>query len=209
MAPRMRCELPSWGDVYELARTVAFRIHDDAYRPDLIIAIGRGGYTPGRLLADFLHQKELTSFRIEHYTAGATREEAARVVGGLVEGLDGRRVLVADDVNDSGDTLEAAVAHVLDRGAGAVRTAVLQEKETTRHPADYVAERIQEWRWIVYPWAVIEDVTGFIRRMDPPPADPAEAAGRLAELYGIRLPERTLRDVFRLMPGDAVVEVEA
>lgn len=209
MAPRMRCELPSWEEVYELARALAFRLHDDGYRPDLIVAIGRGGYTPGRLLADFLHLEDLTSFRIQHYTSGAARQERARVIGGLTEELGDRSVLIADDVNDSGDTLAAAVAHVREQGAGAVRTAVLQEKETTGHPADYVAEAVQEWRWIVYPWAVIEDVTGFVRRMDPPPQDLAEAAARLEELYGVRLPERTLRDVFRLLPGGAAPETGA
>lgn len=202
MPERMRCELPSWEKIYDLARELAFRIRDDGFDPDLIVAIGRGGYTPGRLMADFLHKKELTSFRVQHYSAGATREPEARVVGSLDQDLSGRRVLIVDDVNDSGETLEAAVAFVRDRGAAEVRTAVLQEKGTTVFATDYVGEHVEEWHWIVYPWAVIEDVTEFLLQMQPVPRSPAEAAPRLAELYGIRLPARTLEDVFRLMPED-------
>lgn len=200
MPERMRCELPSWDDVYELALRLALRVRDGGYRPDLIVAIGRGGYTPGRLMADFLHKKALTSFRIEHYAAGATPEPEARIVGPLEEDLAGRHVLVVDDVNDSGETLRAAVAHVRERRADDVRTAVLQEKSTTGFRADFVAEPVEEWRWIVYPWAVVEDVTQFLHGMDPVPRSPAEAAPPLAELYGIHLPERTLQAVFRLMP---------
>jgi hypoxanthine phosphoribosyltransferase len=202
MAERMRCELPTWDEVYELAREVAFRVHDDGLDPGLIVAIGRGGYTPARILADFLHKKELTSFRVQHYSAGATREARARVMGDLDQNLAGLSVLVVDDVNDSGDTLEAATGFVRERGATDVRTAVLQQKSSTHYEADYVARYVEDWRWIVYPWAVIEDVTEFLRRMDPRPRDPAEAAPRLAALYGIRLPARTLDDVFRLMPED-------
>lgn len=198
----MRCELPTWDEVYDLSRRVAFRVVEDGYAPDILVAIGRGGYTPGRLLADFLHEKSLTSFRIEHYTAGAVKREEARVVGSLDEDLSGRRVLVVDDVNDSGETLEAAAGFVRERSAPEVRTAVLQEKATTGFTADYVAERVEEWRWIVYPWAVIEDVTGFLRRMDPRPETVAEAARRLEDAYGMRVPERTLEDVFRLWPGE-------
>lgn len=200
MSERIPCELPTWDDVYELARDLALRIRADGFDPDLIVAIGRGGYTPGRLMADFLHKKELTSFRIRHYGAGATREPEARVVGSLDDDLAGRSVLVVDDVNDSGETLEAAVAFVRARGAGAVRTAVLQQKGTSRFRADYVAAHVGDWRWIIYPWAVVEDVTAFVQAMEPPPRSPAEAAPRLAERHGIHLSERTLEDVFRLMP---------
>lgn len=200
MPERMRCELPSWDEVYRLALDLALGIRESGFHPDLIVAIGRGGYTPGRLMADFLHKKELTSFRIQHYTAGASREPEASVVGSLDEDLSGRRVLVVDDVNDSGETLRVAVAHVRERGAAEARTAVLQEKDTTGFPADHVAERVAEWRWIVYPWAVVEDVTEFLRGMDPVPRNPAEAAPRLAELHDVHLPEHQLRAIFRFMP---------
>ncbi len=201
MGRQMRCELPTWEEVYDLSRRLAFRVVEDGYAPDILVAIGRGGYTPGRLLADFLHKKALTSFRIEHYTAGAKKHEEARVVGSFDDDLSGLRVLVVDDVNDSGETLEAAVGFVRNRGAAAVRTAVLQEKSTTGFAADYTAQRVEEWRWIVYPWAVIEDVTAFLRRMEPRPDSVPEAARRLEEDLELRVPERTIEDVFRLWPG--------
>ncbi len=203
MAEEMRCELRSWQEVYDLALELAFRIRDDGFDPDLILAIGRGGYTPGRLLADFLHKKALASFRVRHYTAGAHREREARVVGSPDAEVAGARVLVADDVNDSGETLGAATSFLRELGAAEVRTAVLQEKENTSFSADYVGGRVETWRWIIYPWAVIEDVTSFLSAMEPRPAGVAEAARALEDGYGIRPADETLEAVFRLWPAEA------
>ena len=203
MAEVMRCELRSWQEVYDLALALAFRIRDDGFDPDLILAIGRGGYTPGRLLADFLHKRGLASFRIQHYTEGAHREPEARVVGTPDADVAGARVLVADDVNDTGETLEAATAFLRGRGATEVRTAVLQEKETTSCPADYVGGRVESWRWIIYPWAAIEDLTGFLREMDPRPGSVPEAARALEAAYGSRPTDQILEAVFRLWPDAA------
>ncbi len=207
MAEGMRCELRSWQEVYDLALELAFRIRDDGFDSDQIVAIGRGGYAPGRLLADFLHKKALSSFRVQHYTAGAHREREARVVGSFDADLPGARVLLVDDVNDSGETLEAATAFLGERGAAEVRTAVLQEKETTSFHADYVGDRVETWRWIIYPWAVVEDVTGFLADMDPRPEGVAAAARALEAGYGIRPPDAMIEAVFRLWP-DAAGEAE-
>ena len=67
----LHCDLISWDEVHGLARNLAFSIHEAGFRPDLLVAIGRGGYVPGRLLADYLHMKNLTSCRVAHYGAGA------------------------------------------------------------------------------------------------------------------------------------------
>jgi len=196
----MQCELPSWDEVYDLARELAARVREEGFDPDVIVAVGRGGYTPGRILADFLHKKDLASFRVQHYRGGGVREEGARVVGGLDRDLTDLRVLVVDDVNDSGDTLKAAVGFLAEREVAEVRTAVLQQKATSTFDADFVARFVEEWRWIVYPWAVIEDLTEFVLGMDPVPRTAQEAAPRLAESYGIQVPERTLADVFGFLP---------
>jgi len=68
----------SWATVHGLARRLAAKIADSGYRPDLIVAIGRGGYVPGRLLSDWLGIMDLTSFKIEHYRH-AEKQRAAQV----------------------------------------------------------------------------------------------------------------------------------
>lgn len=190
-----RCEIVSWHAVHALARRLAHRVIDSGYRPEVIVAIGRGGLVPGRLLSDLLGQMDLTSFKIEHYRhAGKLR--AARVRYPLAAAVAGRRVLLVDDVADSGETFAVALEHLASRGApAAVKSAVLHYKTVSPYRPDFYARRVRNWRWIIYPWALAEDVGSCLRAMQPPPADAAEAARRLAAAHGIRLRRDLLTDL--------------
>lgn len=192
------CEIVGWGRFYALARKLARRVRDSGYRPDILVAVERGGYMPARILSDFLDIMDLASFKIEHYHG--TRKGARAVVRyPLSADLDGRRVLLVDDVSDSGDTFAVALAHLATRGTPAeVRSAVLHHKIVSPYVPDYYAQRVVKWRWLIYPWAIAEDVGGFIRAMRPRPASLAEAARRLSATHGVRLPEAVLRDVMAM-----------
>ena len=111
----MQCELVSWENFYQLARGLALTIHKSGYLPDTIIAIARGGVVPGRVLCDFLAIMELASFRIEHYH-GTRKESLARIKYPLVADLNGKRVLVVDDVGDTGETFVVAIEHIRQQG---------------------------------------------------------------------------------------------
>jgi hypothetical protein len=193
-----RCEVISWSSFYDLARRLARKIRDSGYQPEVIVAIGRGGYVPGRILSDLLGQMDLTSFKIEHYHH-ARKQHAARVRYPLATDVAGRRVLLVDDVADSGETFAVALKHLNSRGAPAeIRSAVLHYKTISPYVPDYYAQKVLKWRWIIYPWAVTEDVGSFIRDMDPKPASADEAARRLATDHGIRLPRKVLSDLLTL-----------
>ncbi len=75
------------------------------------------------------------------------------------------------------------VSRVLERYQAAVRDTVAGSH--TGHRADFRTEEIQEWRWVLYPWAVVEDVGQFIREMKPVPEDREEIRRRLKEQYGL------------------------
>jgi hypothetical protein len=193
-----RCEIVSWNRFHELARRLAKKIVASGYRPDIIVAIGRGGYVPGRVLSDWLGLMDLTSFKIEHYHR-TRREKAARVRYPLTADLKGRRVLLVDDVADSGETFAVALRHLAECGPPAeVRSAVLHYKTVSPYKPDYCAMTVRKWRWIVYPWAVAEDVGTFLREMDPPPADADDAARRLLAERGARVPRKVLADLLAL-----------
>lgn len=190
-----RCELVSWSRFHTLARRLTHLIRASGFRPDTIVAIGRGGYMPARILSDFLEVLDLTSFKIEHYHA--TRKDRQAIVRyPLNADLRGRRVLLVDDVTDSGDTFAVALDHLAACGPPAVvRSAVLHHKVVSPYVPDYYAQKVVKWRWIIYPWAVAEDVGSFIRAMTPRPADATEIGHRLAAEHGIRLPPRLLQDI--------------
>ena len=155
----------SWEDFAILARTLAHRIKQSRFRPDLVIAIGRGGYVPARLVCDFLLQDMLTSFKVEHWGMAAQEKPAVVVRFPLAVDIRNKTVLVIDDVTDTGKTLERALTYLKGLNPKEIRTAVLQHKVTSSFHPDYYAREEHEWRWIINPWAVHEDVVGFIERV--------------------------------------------
>ncbi|WP_043117294.1 phosphoribosyltransferase [Solemya velum gill symbiont] len=199
MAERLRCELVSQETVYDLVYKLAEEIRASDYHPDLVVAISRGGFTPARVLCDVLGLFNLTSIRVVHYSKAAVHEQQAFVKYPLCMDVAGQRILLVDDVNDTGDTLKIARSHLESLGPTEVRIAVLHEKSCSPVRAEYVAESLDKWHWLIYPWAVVEDVGGFLLEMTPPSADSDQAADWLLNTYGLRLPEDQLSHLLSLI----------
>jgi hypoxanthine phosphoribosyltransferase len=197
MQRSFRVEFVSWGRITNLVHTLANRIHDSGYQPDIVIAIARGGYVPARLLCDHLDSYNLTSMRITHYTSGVEKGEAARLSMPLNTDIQDLRVLLVDDVDDTGDTLQLALDHLHSFGPAEIKVAVLHHKHISTIVPDFYAQKIISWRWLTYPWAIIEDVRGFIQKMEPRPATAEEAVKRIKSEYGLKVPMRIMKDVYR------------
>ncbi len=195
----MRCELISWSEVQRLCQRLALLIRASGYRPEVVVAIGRGGYVPARLVCDCLDIMALTSIKIEHYLSGADRQAQAVIRYPLCIDVTDKRVLLVDDVNDSGDTLEVAGRHLQSFAPAEIRTAVMHHKTTTHYAVDYCARKIIKWRWLIYPWAVTEDISGFLQRLSPKPATMDAARQKLAEHFNIKISRQRLKDVYTFM----------
>lgn len=190
MQSSLHCELVGWGQVERLARKLADKIQKAAYQPDIVVAIARGGYVPARLLCDYLDIFNLTSIRIIHYAAGADQLPGARLSMGLCTDIRDLKVLVVDDVSDTGDTLQLAMRHIQDYKPANIKLAVLHHKVVSQVHPDFYGQKLVKWRWLTYPWAIHEDVGQFIARMSPQPGSVAEAMQRLQDEYRIKVPER-------------------
>lgn len=159
------CQLVSWDEAFWLSRDLAKIIKSSGYHPDLVIAVGRGGFVPARIVCDFMLQSLLTSIKIEHWGIAAHKQEMAKVKFPLAANLDGLKVLIIDDVTDTGETLRVAASHVKEKGPADIRTGVLQHKVASSFKPDYFANLVKEWKWIIYPWAAHEDLVGFAKRV--------------------------------------------
>jgi uncharacterized protein len=147
---------------YELfgtaARELAQTIADDGFRPDAIVAIARGGLTLAGALGYALDVKMLGSLNVEFYTGVEERLDEPIVLPPTLDRgeLAGKRVLLADDVSDSGRTL-SLVLQLLQAGGGEVRTVCLYSKPGTVQRPDYVWRTTD--RWIMFPWSSQGPVT--------------------------------------------------
>lgn len=74
----IRCELISWGRFDQLARGLVRIVQNAGFHPDIIVAIGRGGCLPARVLSDYLDIFDLTNIKVEHYH-GVHKERIAKV----------------------------------------------------------------------------------------------------------------------------------
>ena len=150
-------ETLSWLEFGSASRELARRIADDGYEPDLILSIARGGLLVGAALGYALDVKNTWTMNVEFYTGVDERLDVPMIlppVPDLVD-LDAARMLIADDVADTGETLRL----VKDFCAGKVaevRCAVLYEKPHSAVRCDYVWRRTD--RWIDFPWSAREPV---------------------------------------------------
>lgn len=141
---------------YELFGTsvthLAQSVVDSGYEPDVILGIARGGLGLAMGLGYALDVKNLSTVNVEFYTGVDQRLDVPIMLPPTPQAVDlsGLKVLIADDVSDSGRTLELVrdffSGHVVE-----ARTAVIYEKPWTVVHADYVWRRTE--RWIDFPWS--------------------------------------------------------
>lgn len=137
----------------ELAQTIA----DSGFAPDMILSIARGGLGLGMGLGYALAVKNLSVVNVEFYTGVDERLDVPIMLPPTPAAIDmtGMKVLIADDVADTGRTLELVQQFCADHVAEA-RTVVIYEKPQSVIKPDY-AWRITE-QWIDFPWSVLPPV---------------------------------------------------
>ncbi len=199
MSDKTGYELISWMEVQRLCLRLADMIITSGYQPEIIIAIARGGYVPARLLCDYLDIMDLTSIKIEHYLSLANKKEQATIRYPLCTDIKNRRVLLVDDINDSGDTLDIAVNHLNSFQPDEIRIAVMHHKIVSHFSVDYYARKIIKWRWVTYPWAITEDIGNLLRQISPPPENIEKAQQQLMQQFGIHISRKRLKQVCILL----------
>ena len=148
----------SWAEFGEATRDLARSIADDGYEPDLILSVARGGLLVGAALGYALDVKNAWTMNVEFYTGVDERLDVPMIlppVPDLID-LETARVLIADDVADTGETLALVKGFCIGK-VGEVRCAVLYEKSKTIVTCDYVWKRTD--LWIDFPWSAEAPVT--------------------------------------------------
>lgn len=153
----------TWSLFGQAGRELAQQVADDGFRPDLILAIARGGLFIAGALGYALNVKNLHVMNVEFYTGVDERLEMPVVLPPVPQPVDlsGARVLVADDVADTGATLKLVKDFCLDHVAE-VRCAVIYEKPATSVHCEYVWRHTD--KWINFPWSVEDPVVNAVNR---------------------------------------------
>lgn len=145
-------EILDWATYGVAIRQLAQQVADDGFRPDMILAIARGGLFCAGSLGYALSVKNLYVMNLEFYTGVDSRLDVPVMLPPYMDKFDltDANVLVADDVADTGHTLKAVYDFTKDVVAEA-RTAVLYEKSHSLVKCDYVWKHTDQW--INFPWS--------------------------------------------------------
>lgn len=159
------CYVLDYDDIANYAYQTALKIRESDWRPEAIIGIARGGWVHARIQCDLLGVKNLHSVKVDHWGVTATRDGKAKLSCPLVGDVGDMKVLVVDDITDTGESLMTAVRHIKETGNPAeVKTATLMHIVGSKFIPDYYGVEVT-WAWEIWPWNFFEDLTALIMKI--------------------------------------------
>lgn len=137
----------SWELFGELCRVLAIRVVRE-YDPEVIVGIAAAGVIPGAVISAML-QREFYAIKITRRESDDGVRQRPEVLSAAPPQLAGRRVLLVDEVCDSGETMRLALAAVRDVGPSEVRTATSLVHQGGYQP-DYFS--LSTAGTVIFPW---------------------------------------------------------
>jgi hypoxanthine phosphoribosyltransferase len=147
----------------EGVEALALELEADSWRPTFLVGVGRGGLVPAAYLS---HRMDIPMLSVD-YSSGEP-EFAGELLGKLaLKTTQGSRILVIDDINDSGSTILQLRNGITKRGGPEeqVRVAVMINNIRSQATVDYSATKIDrraDKRWFVFPWEAVANPAALI-----------------------------------------------
>jgi hypoxanthine phosphoribosyltransferase len=173
-------EAPDWDYIHELCILVAEQIERSKFKPDLIVALSRGGWIPGRLISDFLENPEIATIKVEHYVDFYKTLKKPAITQPLPIDVRGKRILLVDDIVDTGASMKVAVEYLKERGADEVRTCALYRKPWSVTTPDFFARETDAW--VCFPHETYESIGKICSKLKRQGWGKEEIVKRLLEL---------------------------
>ncbi len=147
---------PTWDQMGEFTFLLAKKILDSGQEFDRVIALAKGGWTWARTIVDLLQVPQLSSTRLKSY-CNVNECGQIKVIQPLSDSVDEERVLLFDDVVDSGETFIKAKEYLALLGAKTITTASLCYKPRSKFIPDFYA--FNTTSWVVFPHEYREFIT--------------------------------------------------
>ena len=149
-----------WTEYYRLIEILALKIHQSGYAFDSLLCLARGGLRAGDVISR-IFKRPLAVLTVSSYREAAGTQRGALQIAAAISSIDQEprgRVLLVDDLADSGTTLAGVVQHLNQRFAhiSELRTAVIWLKGCSKFRPDYFASYLPDSPWIVQPFEVYD-----------------------------------------------------
>ena len=154
-------EVPTWSQIYDMLLSQAQKISAQNFRADIVVGVARGGLVPARILTDLLEIPELVTIQISFYQNIAQPTIEPILKQALTVPIEGKKVLLVDDIADSGESLKLAQTYLHQQGALETKTATLYLKPQSITTPDFYEKRTSAW--VVFPWDTKETLRKIIQ----------------------------------------------
>lgn len=144
----MEPECLSWLDTEKAVEALALSVREE-FEPDVIVGIARGGLIPAVRFSHLLNDRLMRVVHVKYYKDVDAPTEKPEIFWSDVEKLKGK-VLVVDDVADTGNTLKIVVDHLAERVEGEMKIATLVWKPRSKIKPDFFVFKTD--KWVVFPW---------------------------------------------------------
>ncbi|MFX1244659.1 MAG: phosphoribosyltransferase [Promethearchaeota archaeon] len=152
-----------WNTIHSLCLTTYRQIREANFQPDIVVGIARGGWVPARILADFFVTTSTANVKVEFYHGIYETKDQPYIAQPVSGETRWKRVLLVDDISDTGNSLKATIDHLQRRKVADLRTVCLHIKPWTKQLPDYYAESTDAW--IIYPWEIKEFIFSFVQQL--------------------------------------------
>jgi len=191
----LKFEIPMWEQIYELLLNLAKRIRGDGFKPDVIVGVSRGGWPAARVMSDLLENPRLANVAAEFYVGVAETKGKPVITQPVSVSVKGKKVLVVDDVADTGESLRLVRSHLGERGATEIKIATIYYKPWSVLIPDYYEKETSSW--IIFPWERKETVRKLVEKYKREGKPVDEVKEKLVS-SGLdrKLVERFLQEIF-------------
>ena len=193
----VNCKIVSWSEIEEWTNEVSSKMKGEGFAPEVVIGLTRGGWIPARLLCDIMNIKDLYAVKTEHWGVTATRDGNAKLAQKLSADVRGKRVLIMDDITDTGKSLSLAVEHVRSLKPKSLRTGTLLHITHSLIEPNYYSVEIpaENWTWFIFPWNFNEDIRTLVKNAMEHGRTPSTIKKTLNEYCKISVSEEIIEEV--------------
>ena len=194
MYESLKFVIPTWDEIYEFLLSLAQKIREDDFKPDVIVGVSRGGWPPARVMSDLLENPEIANVKAEFYLGVAETKGEPIITQPVSVSVSGKKVLVMDDVADTGKSLRLVKSHLKEKGATEVKIATIYYKPWSVVIPDYYERETSSW--IIFPWERKETVRNIIKRYKSEGKTVKEAKDKLVSSgLDSKLVERFIQEI--------------
>ncbi|MCD6457635.1 MAG: phosphoribosyltransferase [Thermoproteales archaeon] len=145
-------------DIFDLGKKIK-----KSYQADILIAVARGGWVVGRIISDLLEIDRVASIGVKFYKGINSRNERPVITQPLSIDVKNQKVLIVDDIADTGETVKIVREYVLKGEPKDVKIAVVYLKPWCQVKVDFFIKETD--KWVVFPYERMETINYLLKKM--------------------------------------------